>query len=55
VSAVWVAFAVVTTDLIAGKIRRAPGKRSLLYKLATYKKAYVWLADTPIKAAPPLQ
>jgi hypothetical protein len=34
------------TPLYAGKIRRAPGKRSLLYKLNTYKKVYVRLDDS---------
>ena len=42
---------------LAGKIRRAPGRRSALYKLSDYKKVYVRLAsdDTAVAAITPEQ
>lgn len=33
------------SDMVAGKLRRAPGKRNMIYKLADYKKVIVRLAD----------
>lgn len=39
------------TDFASGKVRRAPGKRNLLYRLRTYKKVYVRLEDDKTRLA----